>query len=74
VLTGFGTEFVVAAPKVLHERVTAHDYVCAVVVFEASHRAESGFEAAVVGFDPVVRVLRRTPPLSVGERRRTPGG
>ncbi len=50
-------EFVVAAPNVLHERVAAHDHACGVVAFEAAHGAEPGFEPAVIGFDPVVRVL-----------------
>jgi hypothetical protein len=28
-----------------------------VVAFESAHRSKSRFEAAVVGFDPIVRVL-----------------
>jgi hypothetical protein len=56
---------VVAAANVLHERVTAHDHAGGVVAFEAAHRPEPGFEPAVVGFDPIVRVL-----LSVVKRGR----
>ena len=41
-------EFVVAAPKVLHERVTAHNHACGVVAFESAHRTEAGLEPAVV--------------------------
>jgi hypothetical protein len=59
------TEFVVAAANVLHERVTAHDHSGGAGAFESAHRSESGFEAAVVGFDPIVRVL-----LGVVERGR----
>jgi hypothetical protein len=50
-------EFVVAAPEVLHEGVTAHDHSRGVIAFEAAHRTEPRFEATVVGFDPVIRVL-----------------
>ena len=58
-------EFVVAAANVLHERETAHDHSGGTGAFESVHRSESGFEAAVVGFDPIVRVL-----LGVVERGR----
>ena len=50
-------EFIVAAPNVLHERVTSRDYTCCVVALEASHRAEPRLESSVVGYDPIVRVL-----------------
>jgi hypothetical protein len=39
--TDFAPEFVVAAPNVLHERVTAHDHAVAVVAFESAHRSEA---------------------------------
>ena len=55
--SGVDAEFVVAAPNVLHERVTADDHAGGVVAFEAAHRSEPRFEPAVVGFDPIVRVL-----------------
>ena len=55
--SGIASEFVVASADVLHERVTADDHAGGVVAFEAAHWAESGLEAAVVSFDPVVRVL-----------------
>jgi hypothetical protein len=59
-------EFIVAAPNVLHQRVTAKDHPCGVVAFESTHRSEAGFEPpAMVGFDPIVRVL-----LGVVERGR----
>jgi hypothetical protein len=51
------TEFVVAAPNVLRERVTSHDQAGCVVALESPHRPEPRFEAPVVGFDPIVRVL-----------------
>ena len=50
-------EFIVAAPNVLHQRVTANDHSCGVVAFESTHRSEAGIEPAMVGFDPIVRVL-----------------
>jgi hypothetical protein len=65
VAPGFDAEFVVAAANVLHQRVTAHDHPGGVVAFESAHRSQSGFEPAVVGFDPVGRVL-----LSVVKRAR----
>ncbi len=46
-----------ASPKVLDERVTSYDDAGGPVLFEVPHRAESGFQAPVVGFDPVVGVL-----------------
>jgi hypothetical protein len=55
--SGFDTEFVVAAAEVLHECVTADDHASGVVTFKSAHRPESGLEPAVVGFDPIVRVL-----------------
>ena len=55
--SGFDAEFVVTAPDVLHERVTADDHPGGVVAFESAHRSEPRFEAAVVGFDPIVRIL-----------------
>ena len=58
VLAGFDAEFVVASPQALHERMTSHDHAGAVVAFESTHWAEPGLEPGVVGFDPVVRVLR----------------
>jgi hypothetical protein len=55
---GVNPEFVVAAPYVLHERVTSHDHARRVVTLEPAHRSQPGLEPAVVGFDPIVRVLR----------------
>jgi hypothetical protein len=48
-------EFVVTAPNVLHQRVAAHDHPRRMIAFEAAHRAEPGFEPAVVALDAVVR-------------------
>jgi hypothetical protein len=62
---GVNSDFVVAALEVLHERVTTHDHVGGAVAFEAAHGSEPGFQAAVVGLDPTVRIL-----LDVMERRR----
>lgn len=56
--TGIAPEFVVAAPNVLHERVSAHDDRGGVVAFESAHRPEAGFESAVVRFDSIVRIAR----------------
>jgi hypothetical protein len=53
------TEFVVAAPNVLYEGEASHNHACGVVAFESTHRAEPGLEPAVVGLDPVIRVLGR---------------
>jgi hypothetical protein len=36
-----GAEFVVAAPNVLHERVTTDDHAGGVVAFESAHRAKA---------------------------------
>jgi hypothetical protein len=47
----------VAAPEVLHERVTTHDHAGAAIAFEASHRAKTRLELPVVGFGSIVRVL-----------------
>ena len=54
-----------AAPEVLHERVTTNDHAGGSVTFEAAHRSQSRLEPAVIRFDPIVRVL-----LDVMERRR----
>jgi hypothetical protein len=62
--SGVAPEFVVTAANVLHERVTTDDHPGSAVAFESAHRPEPRFEAAVVGFDAVVRVL-----LGVMERR-----
>ena len=53
----FAAEFVVAAMKVLHQCVASNDHPGGVVAFEAAHRPEPCLQAAVVSFDPVVRVL-----------------
>src|ERR1700730_1800665 len=44
---GIAPEFVVTAPKILHERVTAHDDPGGVVAFESARRPDAGFESAV---------------------------
>ncbi len=53
-----------AASDVLHERVAADHDRGGAVALEAAHWSESGLQAAVVGFDPVVgvpaRVVERT--------------
>ena len=54
----FDSEFVVAAAEVLDEGVPGADHSCAAESFEAAHWPESGLQAAVVGFDRIVRVLR----------------
>jgi hypothetical protein len=51
------TELVMAAPNVLHQRMTAHNHAGIVVAFEAAHRTAARFEPPVIGFDPIVRVL-----------------
>src|SRR5215212_11698541 len=53
---GVDPELVVAAPDVPNERVTPDDHARGPIAFEATHRAEPGLEAAVVGLDPVVRI------------------
>jgi hypothetical protein len=57
------SEFVVPSTHVLHERMAADDHACSVVAFWAAHWAESRFQSAVIGFDPIVRI-----PLNVVER------
>jgi hypothetical protein len=52
-------ELEVAAAQVLHERMAAHDHAGGAVAFESAHRPQSCFQAAVVGLDPIVRVLLR---------------
>jgi hypothetical protein len=49
----------VTAPEVLNAGMSSGHDICGPVSFEASHRAESGFEAPMVGFDSVVGVLGR---------------
>jgi hypothetical protein len=56
VRAGFDTKFVVASPKVLHERATAHYHPCGVLAFESPHRVEPRFESTMVGLDPTVRI------------------
>jgi hypothetical protein len=62
---GVRREFVVAKPKVLHERVPAHDHLRGTVTLKAPHGLEPRFEPAMVGLAPIVRVL-----LGVVERGR----
>ena len=50
-------KFVVTAADVLHERMTADDHPRRTVAVESTHGSESGFESAVVAFNPVVRIL-----------------
>ena len=50
-------ELLVAAPQVLYEGVAGRDGARGSRLFESAHRTEWRFEPAVVGFDPVVRVL-----------------
>lgn len=57
-VAGVNAEFVVAASKVPHERVTPDHHRGGPVAFQAPHGSEPALEAAVVGFDPVVGVLR----------------
>jgi hypothetical protein len=47
----------VTSPEVLNEGMSSDHDMCGPVSFEAAHRAESGFEAPIVGFDSVVGVL-----------------
>jgi hypothetical protein len=50
-------EFVVAAAEVLHEGVPGAGHSRRAESFQAAHRPQPGFQAAVVGFDRVVRIL-----------------
>ena len=54
---GVGGEFVVAAAKVLHERVPSGDSCGRAEAFESAHRPQPSFQPAVIGLDPVVAVL-----------------
>ncbi len=55
--TRINPELIVAAPDVLHQRVTTHDRSCRVVAFESPHRSEPGFEPPVIALDAHIRVL-----------------
>jgi hypothetical protein len=48
-------EFVVSAPQVLLERVAGGDRAGRADLFESAHWTEPVFEAAMIGFDDVVR-------------------
>ena len=54
---GVGGEFVVAAAEVLHEGVAGGDPRGRAEPFQPAHRPQPGLQPAVIGFDPVVRVL-----------------
>ena len=54
---GVDAEFVVATPHVLNERVTTDHHRRRPVAFQSTHGAQPRFETAMVGLDPVVRVL-----------------
>jgi hypothetical protein len=54
VRVGVDPEFVVAAADVLNERMTCADRLDGTQAFQAAHRPEPCFQAAVIGFDPVV--------------------
>jgi hypothetical protein len=47
----------VAATRVPHERQPGDDDCSGAIRAQAAHRSQPLFEATVVGFDPVVRVL-----------------
>jgi hypothetical protein len=51
-----GGEFIVAAAEVLDERVPSGDDPRGAVAFQSAHRSQPRFQAAMVGFDRVVRV------------------
>ena len=55
----FHTEFVVASAEVLHERVTSHDRPRTAISLKSTHGPQPGLESAVVGLDPIVRILDR---------------
>ena len=63
---GVAPEFVMAAPHVLHERVTTHDHLRGVVALEAPHGSQSRFEPAVVGFE--AGGASRAGPAAAGRR------
>ena len=52
-----GGDLILAAARVLHERVPSGDDLGGAVSFESAHGSEPGFELAMVTFDRVVRVL-----------------
>ena len=58
-MMGFDAEFVVAASQILDERMAADHNRGGPVAPQAAHRAEPGFQSAVIAFDPVVRILGR---------------
>ena len=54
---GVNSEFVVPSAQVLDEGMASHADTGSPVPFQPTHWTESGFEASMVGFDPVVGVL-----------------
>jgi hypothetical protein len=54
---GVGGEFVVAAAKVLHERVAGGDPCGGAEAFDSAHRPEPRLQPTMIGFDPVVAIL-----------------
>jgi hypothetical protein len=52
-----GGDVVVSSAQVLHECLAGGDRPSRAVAFESAHRAQPGFEPAVVSLDWIVRVL-----------------
>ena len=55
--TCIAPEFVVASPKVLDEGMASDYDAGRSVLFQSAHRAKSGLESPMIGFDSVVGVL-----------------
>lgn len=53
-------EFVVAATKVLHERVSGTDNSGRAEPFQPTHRSQPGLELSMIGFDGIVGVCSTT--------------
>ena len=49
-------KFVVAAAKVLHERMPTDDDARRSIAFQAAHRSQPRLQSCMVGLDPIVRV------------------
>jgi hypothetical protein len=65
-------QLVVAAAKVLHQRMPGDDHPGTTVLFEAAHWSQSSLQPAMVALDPVVGVLISAVPCRWQQRLQHP--
>jgi hypothetical protein len=58
-MTGFDSEFVVAASQVLDEGMTADHRRRSLFRSQTAHRPQPRLEPSVIALDPIVRILGR---------------